>query len=82
MSSAILTANLPILVPPNFCTIHFAEGSMLFWCKLGGVPGGGVEAGDMEVEGLGVEGMSDIVCDAVESFEAGLYGTMIVQRVE
>lgn len=55
---------------------------MLFWCKLGGVPGGGVEAGDMEVEGLGVEGMSDIVCDAVESFEAGLYGTMIVQRVE
>ena len=37
MSRAICTANLPTLVPPNFCTSHFESGSMLFWCKLGGV---------------------------------------------
>ena len=37
MSFAILTANLPTLVPPNFCTSHFVSGSMLFWCKFGGV---------------------------------------------
>lgn len=37
MLRAICTANLPTLVPPNFCTSHFASGSMLFWCKLGGV---------------------------------------------
>jgi hypothetical protein len=40
MSLAILTANLPTLVPPNFCTSHLEDGSMLFWCKLGGVRGG------------------------------------------
>lgn len=27
MSSAIVTANLPRLVPPNFCTIHFGAGT-------------------------------------------------------
>lgn len=37
---------------------------MLFWCKLGGVPGGGVARGDMELDELGVEGMSDIVCES------------------
>jgi hypothetical protein len=55
MSSAILAANLPILVPPNFCTIHLAEGSTVFWCKLGGVPGGGVRGCELELEGLGVD---------------------------
>lgn len=48
MSSAILTANLPTLVPPNFCTSHFAAGSIEFWCKFGGVGGGVVD----EVEEL------------------------------
>lgn len=31
MSSAILTANFPTLVPPYFCTSHLADGSMEFW---------------------------------------------------
>ena len=39
ISSAIFTANLPTLVPPNFCTSHFAAGSMEFWCRFGGVRG-------------------------------------------
>ena len=39
MSSAILTANFPTLVPPNFWTSHLAEGSMVFWWRLGGVTG-------------------------------------------
>lgn len=42
MSFAILTANFPTLVPPYFCTSHFADGSMVFWCRFGGVRGGGV----------------------------------------
>ena len=54
MSSAILAANFPTLVPPNFCTIHFVEGSMLFWCKFGGV--GGDEKDDAESWDAGVEG--------------------------
>lgn len=37
ISSAILTANFPTLVPPYFCTSHCAEGSIVFWCKFGGV---------------------------------------------
>ena len=36
---AILTGNLPTLVPPNFCTSHLTDGSTEFWCKLGGVLG-------------------------------------------
>lgn len=43
MSLAMLTANLPTLVPPNFCTSHRDDGSMLFWCRLGGVRGGDEE---------------------------------------
>lgn len=39
ISSAILTANLPTLVPPYFCTSHLAEGSIVFWCRFGGVAG-------------------------------------------
>jgi hypothetical protein len=34
-----LIGNLPTLVPPNFCTSHLAEGSSVFWCRLGGVFG-------------------------------------------
>ena len=30
---------MPTLVPPNFCTKYFALGSILFWCKFGGVAG-------------------------------------------
>lgn len=37
ISSAIFAANFPTLVPPYFCTIHEAAGSMLFWCRFGGV---------------------------------------------
>jgi hypothetical protein len=40
MSSEILTGYFPMLVPPNFCTSHLADGSMVFWCKSGGVCGG------------------------------------------
>lgn len=39
MSLAICTGNLPTLVPPNFWINHFASGSMVFWCKFGGVTG-------------------------------------------
>lgn len=46
ISSLILAANFPTLVPPNFCTIHVADGSLEFWCKLGGVAGEGVSGGD------------------------------------
>jgi len=31
ISRAILTANLPTLVPPYFWTNHFASGSVVFW---------------------------------------------------
>lgn len=48
MSLAILTANFPTLVPPNFCTIHLAEGSMVFWWRFGGVRGGGVSKEEEE----------------------------------
>lgn len=58
ISSAILTANLPTLVPPNFCTNHLAPGSMLFWCKFGGVWGGedlGVDNDEEDGEETGVD---------------------------
>lgn len=48
ISSLILVANLPMLVPPYFCTIHVADGSFRFWWKLGGVAGDGVSGGDEE----------------------------------
>ena len=50
ISSAIFTANLPMLVPPYFCTIHFTEGSIVFWCKFGGVGGPGLELAELEAE--------------------------------
>ena len=40
ISSAILTPNFPTLVPPYFCTSHLASGSIVFWCRFGGVLGG------------------------------------------
>lgn len=49
---AIFTANLPTLVPPNFCTSHLDDGSMLFWCKLGGVHGGEEESEEEHEEAL------------------------------
>ena len=49
MSSAILTANLPTLVPPYFCTSHLADGSIVFWWRLGGVRGGGDSAEEEEL---------------------------------
>jgi len=59
MFSTIDKANLPTLVPPYFCTHHLASGSIVFWCKFGGVASGGVsmegdereEAGDVGVDG-------------------------------
>ena len=67
MFSAICAANFPTLVPPYFCTTHLALGSIVFWCKFGGVPGGGgvsMEENDgEEAEAEGVEG-SDIALSA------------------
>jgi hypothetical protein len=37
MSVAIFCANLPTLVPPNFCTSHGTPGSVLFRSSFGGV---------------------------------------------
>ena len=37
ISPAIFSANFPTLVPPYFWTTHVAAGSILFWCRLGGV---------------------------------------------
>jgi len=60
MFSAIREANFPTLVPPNFCTSHLASGSIVFWCKFGGVPGnGGVSTEDSEADEdveMGVDG--------------------------
>ena len=58
ISSAIFSANFPTLVPPNFCTSHFAAGSTEFWCKLGGVDGldtDGEDSSDVTDEIDGVE---------------------------
>lgn len=49
MSSAILVANLPTLVPPYFWTTHVADGSMVFWWRLGGVRGGELELAVLDV---------------------------------
>ena len=51
MFSAICTANFPTLVPPYFWTSHFAAGSMLFWCMLGGVRGPWEEREEAREEG-------------------------------
>ena len=56
MSSAILTPNFPTHVPPYFCTSHLASGSMVFWCRFGGVLGGGGDnEDDLEDNGDGVD---------------------------
>jgi hypothetical protein len=47
----MFTANLPTLVPPNFCTSHLELGSILFWCKFGGVRGGDDDKDDADDEG-------------------------------
>jgi hypothetical protein len=48
ISSAILIANLPTLVPPYFWTSHLAEGSIEFWCKFGGVCGGELDRTELD----------------------------------
>ena len=56
MSSAILTPNFPTHVPPNFCTSHLASGSIVFWCRFGGVLGGeGDNEDDLEDNEDGVD---------------------------
>ena len=63
ISSAIFTVNLPTLVPPNFWISQGADGSILFWCKLGGVLGGDIDPkDDVVVEGGDADGVekSDI----------------------
>lgn len=50
ISAAILSGNFPTLVPPNFCTSHLASGSMLFWCRFGGVFGGEDAREDEELD--------------------------------
>ena len=67
MFSAICEANLPTLVPPYFCTIHLASGSIVFWCKFGGVLGGG--------------GVSMEDSEGVEEVEVGVDGSDMVGRV-
>ena len=73
MSSAILVANFPTLVPPYFCTNHFAAGSMVFWCILGGVSGACPEDNDEEREdtGDGVDA-ADMVDDEEEASVWGI----------
>lgn len=69
MSSAMPTANFPTLVPPNFCTSHLASGSILFWCRFGGVLGRDdvIERDenevDLEYSGDGVADILNSVCD-------------------
>jgi hypothetical protein len=58
MSSAILTPNFPTHVPPYFCTSHLASGSMVFWCRFGGVLGG-EEEDDLEDNDDGVDIMEE-----------------------
>lgn len=69
MFSAICKANLPTLVPPYFCTSHLASGSIVFWCKFGGVLGGGgvsmEDSEGVEEEEVGVDG-SDMMRRVVE----------------
>jgi hypothetical protein len=59
MSSAIFTANLPMLVPPNFWTSHLADGSIVFWCMFGGVLGREENEEDLEDEGVDEEGITE-----------------------
>jgi hypothetical protein len=69
MFSAICEANFPTLVPPYFCTSHLALGSIVLWCKFGGVPGGGgVATEDKEAEEVEVEGVdgSDMTLHTVD----------------
>jgi hypothetical protein len=68
MSSAILTAYFPTLVPPYFCTSHLEDGSMVFWCIFGGVRGGGVPEDEEELEGG-----SDIFVPTIPESSASLF---------
>jgi len=60
MSSAILTPNFPTHVPPYFWTSHLASGSIVFWCRFGGVLGGEADnEDDLEDNGDGVDIMEE-----------------------
>lgn len=59
MSSAILTANLPTLVPPNFWTSQRADGSMVFWWRFGGVRGREPESVEDGEAGTGSSDIGD-----------------------
>jgi hypothetical protein len=80
MFSVICEANFPTLVPPYFCTSHLASGSIVFWCKFGGVLGnGGVSTEDSEADGdveMGVDG-SDMMCQAGSVGETVMRGDLI-----
>jgi hypothetical protein len=85
MFSAICEANFPTPVPPYFCTSHLASGTIVFWCKFGGVLGGGDEStedseGVDAAEEVGVDG-SDILLHAVEDSITikGVFGTFSSQ---
>jgi hypothetical protein len=60
MSDAILAANLPTLVPPYFWTSHFAEGSIVFWCRLGGVRAPPEEMDDEREDGRDCAGVEEL----------------------
>jgi hypothetical protein len=55
MSSAIREANFPTLVPPYLCTSHLASGSIVFWCRFGGVLGNGGDSTEDSEADEGVE---------------------------
>lgn len=70
---------MPTLVPPYFCTSHLAPGSIVVWCKFGGVLGGGGDSmedseGVDAAEEVGVDG-SDIELHAVEDDISGHFNT-------
>lgn len=65
ISSAILTAYFPMLVPPNFWTSHFTSGSILFWCRFGGVFGDDIGLEAEVFEGLVKEGVESSDSDIV-----------------
>lgn len=50
ISSHILEANLPTLVPPYFWTSQGVDGSTGFWWRIRCIPDGGVIGGEKELE--------------------------------
>lgn len=73
ISSLILLANFPTLVPPYFCTIQVADGSLEFWCQFGGVAGEGV-SGSEEVDDDGRDGDAETERSDMSRFKTGERG--------